>query len=364
MSNKRILMVADSFRGGGKERRIIELIRGLKENGYIIFLVILKPLNQYPQVNELGIEILWLNRKLKKDPAVFLLFFKICRQFKPDIIHSWGSMSSVYTLPAAKIFRIKFVNAMVANGYCKRFSSFWWRARLTFPFSDIIMGNSHAGIRAFKAPKSRSRVIYNGFRFSRIDSLVPSTSIKKKFKITTDYVVGMVGMVDYRKDFETFIKAAREVIKNRNDITFLAVGDGIYLDRFLKETENDDKIIFTGRQTDVESIVNIFDIAILTTNRERHEEGISNAILEYMALKKPVIATEGGGTNEIIIHTETGYLIPHAASTQLADLIRKLIENPELRFSMGQRAEKHIQINFSLKKMVDSVIQMYSDILA
>ena len=59
-----------------------------------------------------------------------------------------------------------------------------------------------------------------------------------------------------------------------------------------------DKIIFLGKIANVENIINIFDIGILITNSKVHGEGVSNSIIEYMALGKPVIATRGGGTDQ------------------------------------------------------------------
>ena len=67
----------------------------------------------------------------------------------------------------------------------------------------------------------------------------------------------------------------------------------IYKKNILHEYSN--KFIFLTKQDDIESIINIFDIGILAT----FTEGISNSIIEYMALAKPVIATDGGGTSEI-----------------------------------------------------------------
>ena len=66
-----------------------------------------------------------------------------------------------------------------------------------------------------------------------------------------------------------------------------------------------EKFIFTGRQSNVESIINCFDVAVLATIIV----GISNAAMEYMPLEKPVIVTEGGGTSELVKDEVTGYLV-------------------------------------------------------
>jgi glycosyltransferase involved in cell wall biosynthesis len=82
------------------------------------------------------------------------------------------------------------------------------------------------------------------------------------------------------------------------DICFLLIGDGENIERckYLVKDLPTENIKFLGRQNDAESIINIFDIGVLTTNIRIHREGISNSIIEYMAMGKPVIATQGGGT--------------------------------------------------------------------
>ena len=86
--------------------------------------------------------------------------------------------------------------------------------------------------------------------------------------------------------------------------------------------QNGNGIYFLGNQKDVESIVNICDIGVLMTNNLVHQEGVSNSILEYMAFSKPVIASKGGGTSEIVIPEETGFLIN---PFDVNDLAKKIV---------------------------------------
>ena len=120
------------------------------------------------------------------------------------------------------------------------------------------------------------------------------------------------------------------------------------------------KIIFPGKRSDVESIVNIFDIGILLTNTKLHGEGISNAIIEYMALGKPVIATRSGGTEEIVEDQKTGFLISPFDSTELIEKMEILINDPELRRKMGTAGKERIQKCFSIDKMVSKFISVYN----
>src|SRR5690606_16758822 len=143
------------------------------------------------------------------------------------------------------------------------------------------------------------KVIYNGINLNRFSKLQPAEKTKIKFGIKTKFTIVMVANITKNKDYEMFISVAKYVSSIRNDITFLCIGDIKNSDLFNKMkllAMNCDNILFTGRVDDVENLINICEIGILFSNKKYHGEGVSNAILEYMALNKPVIANDAGGT--------------------------------------------------------------------
>ena len=310
----KILTVIDSFHTGGKERRLIELLKGLTGTEVECELIVLSKVVTYPELFDLNVKIHFVERRFKKDPSIFFKLYHIIKQAQPDLIQSWSSMMSIYTLPAAKLLRIPFVNAIIVDAphRVKPFSQSWLRTKLTFPFSDAVVANSHAGAQSYQAPPHKSFVIHNGFDFKRADKAKAPAEVKQALEITTDKVVGMVGKFQVRKDYHTYLKAAMRIVAQRSDVTFLAIGDGELLKECqnLVQGANSERIIFTGRREDVESVVNIFDIGVLTTNHLVHGEGISNALMEYMVMGKPVVATQGGGTAELVLDGEVGYIVP------------------------------------------------------
>lgn len=360
----KIVLLIDSLTSGGKERRFVELLKGLKNCKDISCeVVILSNEVHYKEIYNLNFPIHFLPRNLKKDIRIFQQLYFICKKFAPDIIHSWESMCTVYALPTAKILRIKLINAMIADApdKLKVFSKLWFRAKVTFPFSDIVLSNSLAGLKAYNVPKKQGHHIHNGIDMRRMKIAHETEKIRKKFHIQSKIVIGMVGAFSPRKDYYTFIKAAKVLISKNYDITFMAVGDGPDLKRcksLVNEQENK-KILFTGLQSDIESLVNLFDIGVLTTNQNVHGEGISNAIMEYMALGKPVVATKGGGTNELVIHAKTGFLIKNKDTEALVKNIELLIEDAALRKQMGEDGKQQIITNFSLNRMTENYIKLY-----
>lgn len=360
----KILFFIDSISGGGKERRLAELIKVLVLKKDIEFeLVLMSEVIHYKEVLDLNINIHYILRKTKKDLSVFSSFFKLCKNYQPDIVHCWDSMTAFYSVLACKLLNIKLVNGMVTDSPQQQnyLNKHWLRARLTFPFSDVIVGNSKAGLVAYHAPSAKSVVIHNGYNFERSDNLLKSSILRNQINIATKYIVGMVANFSERKDYATYFSAAQILLKKRKDITFVAIGYNTDSDESKALINNEFLEYFRllGKRSDIESLVNLMDIGVLST----FTEGISNAILEYMSLSKPVIATSGGGTNEIVIDNLTGFLIGPSNPEELATKLEILLNNNSLSTSMGLAGKERILNEFSIDKMVKQYISIYEEIL-
>ena len=360
----RILFFTDNLRAGGKERRLTELMKSLLPVKNIIFeLVLMSRDIHYREVNELNINTHYLIRKSKRDSSVYWKLYSLCKDFKPDIIHCWDSMTAVYSVPVCKILRIKFINGMVTNSPQKRNISnkYWLRAKLTFPFSDRIIGNSLAGLNAYKAPPKKSVVIHNGFNFGRINGIVPRNEIAEQLGIRTRLIVGMVATCSAAKDYKTYFEAASIILKSRKDVTFLAIGNDTDSDicKGLIDKQFSEYFRFLGRRSDIESLINSMDLCVLSS----FSEGLSNAVMEYMALGKPVIASSGGGTNELLVDNQTGFLVNQSDPEQLAVKMETLLRDEHLRNIMGSAGKQRIVKDFPIEKMVNKYIDIYNSLL-
>jgi glycosyltransferase involved in cell wall biosynthesis len=364
----KILFITDGIGKGGKERRMLELIKNLTTTTkHQIILVSLSDPVDYDLVFKLPIEFIRIKRKFKKDPFVFFKLFKIIKKYSPQIIHSWGSMSNIYSLPIAKLLRTKFITSVIADAFQNL--SFrdkeYIRAKIIFPFADKITSNSISGLKAYKAPPNKSICIYNGFDQNRLSTLENGITIKQRLGIQDNVVIGMVAGFEERKDYSTLISAAKAVINLKPDSVFLLIGDGKLKQEMMQMVpdELNKGILFLGKIDNIESYINIFDIAILCTNTNVHQEGISNSIMEYMALGKPVIATEGGGTNEIVIDKITGFLVPAHDSKILTDKIVNLIENPQQGLTFGSNGRSRVNEFFSIDKMCSEFYSLYDQLI-
>jgi glycosyltransferase involved in cell wall biosynthesis len=367
----KILFFIDSLTSGGKERRLVELMKGIKLSPNFEFdLVVMSNEIHYTEVFDLKITMHYLIRSTKKDLAVFNKFYKICKNYKPNIVHCWDSMTAVIAVPVCKLLHIKLVNGLVVDTPVKQnvFNKYWLRAQLTFPFSNIIIGNSNAGLRAYKSPPNKSLCIYNGMDFYRFRNLKEPSLIRKEiFGDQTDnlFIIGMVAAFEDRKDYYTLIKAAIKLTSCNFNIKFVLIGNGPNFEKIKSSLPNSflNKIFFLGKRSDIESIVNIFDIGILLTNTKVHGEGISNSIIEYMALGKPVIATRGGGTNEVVIDNKNGYLIDSENEDQLIEKIKSLMEDKKQMENFGKVGNYMAQEKFDLTIMTNHYLKMYHNLI-
>ena len=361
----RVVHIIESLGSGGKERQLVELLKGhSKLPGLESELIIMSNEIHYNYIDKLDIPIHILTRNFRKDPGVFVRLFRLLRDRQYNILTSWGSMCSIYSLPAVLILKIKFVNGFLRDAPPKLSINdrLWIASKLTFPFSDAIVANSKAGLKAYNVPSKKSHYIYNGFDFNRIKNLQDPVHVKKMFNIDTEFVVGMVASFSERKDYNTYLTVAKTVLSKRNDVTFLAVGDGINLESCMKSVPEElkNRIILTGKIKDVESLVQVLNIGVLLST---HGEGISNTIMEYMSLGKPVVATCCGGNEELIVDGETGYLIQIRDCNGVADRLLYLLDNASHAEKMGQMGFKRLKADFSLERMAQDFANLYQKLI-
>lgn len=362
----KIIMITDNLMKGGKERRLMELLVFLESMDNIkINLVLLKNHIEYNAIYQLkNTRLIILERKIKRDPSIFLKLWNICKNFQPEVVHSWGSQPSVYISPICYIKKIPLINGMITNAFLKKLSSTRFRALLTFPLSTKILSNSKAGLLAYRAPLNKSLVIYNGVHLNRFKNLPSRRQIKQELHIKKPFVVGMVGAFHPRKDYDTFFSAVKKVVRWRDDICFLAIGNGTMLDhyKFVTSEIPSDNLKFLGNRDQIEKYINLFDVGVLLTNTNVHQEGLSNAIIEYMAMGKPVIATEGGGTIELVDNYVNGFLVKPHDDNMFIERLYTLLDNESLRKEFGSNGQKKIQNEFSISIMTNKFLKLYNEL--
>ena len=176
-------------------------------------------------------------------------------------------------------------------------------------------------------------------------------------------VFGYSGRLDPVKRIDLLLMAFAEIYAMRSQVRLLIVGDGSERKQLEAQAEQlgvADSVIWTGYRADIPEILAAMDVYV----QPSHNEGLSLSILEAMAAGKPVIATNVGGLLEVLRHQETGIVIPALSSPlALVNAMQELLTDPSLRARLGEKAQKHVFQEFSLKKMVDAYACVYQSMM-
>jgi glycosyltransferase involved in cell wall biosynthesis len=210
-------------------------------------------------------------------------------------------------------------------------------------------------------------IIFNGIEYQRFGRVKEDSAreLRRKLGIRDEeLVVGLVSNFRPIKDVGGFIHAASGVAKSFPQARFLIIGGGKPEDaRRLRQLSSDleigQKMVWTGMVEDVVPYLGLLDLGVLSSR----SEGLSNTILEYMASDLPVVATAVGGNPELIVEGEGGFLVPPNDSTALATKILLLLNDAELRNTMGEINRRAVQEKFSLTKMVSDYQEYFRQLL-
>lgn len=172
-----------------------------------------------------------------------------------------------------------------------------------------------------------------------------------------DFVVAIVGRMVYDKGVSYIIKAIN-LISDAN-IKFLFIGDGPYLQNIKEEFRNDNRIIALGARKDILQLLCGCDLFLFATLHEN----LSNALLEAMALGLPVVATDVGGNRDVVKDSYNGFLISPKNELEMAEKIRLIKNNKELRRNFSEASKEIIKSEFSQKVIYNKLDEVYEMML-
>ncbi|MDE0779902.1 MAG: glycosyltransferase [Alphaproteobacteria bacterium] len=228
----------------------------------------------------------------------------------------------------------------------------------------LIIANSEAIRRDLLnegVPEHRTRVILNGVDTNAIrPDKSRGNELRHSMGISPDSLVLMIvaNLIPYKghTDLIEALASIHDRLPKAWRLLCIGRDDGIEsaLQAQCAEVRLSDHVQFLGLRSDIPALLNVADIALLCS----HEEGLPNAVIEAMSAGVPTIATEVGGTGEIIDHGSTGLLVPPKSPGALAQSILDLIANPELRIQMGKAARAEIESTYGL----DACVRAYDDL--
>jgi glycosyltransferase involved in cell wall biosynthesis len=213
-------------------------------------------------------------------------------------------------------------------------------------------------------PTEKIEVIYNALEDGTLADMTSPEGSRADLGLPADGpLVGMVANFNFEiKGHRYFIEAAAKVARDRNDVHFILVGDGALRADCERQTRHlglAERIHFLGKRGDVPSILRHLDVSVLCST----SEGLSNVIMESMAVGKPMVATRVGGNPELVSDGVTGYVVPPADAAFLAEAILAVLNDPACAETMGKAARQASVERFSVRAMVGAHEKLYYRLL-
>lgn len=360
----KIAIITDHLRGGGKERRLVELMKSLSISDdkykFIIIMMDGKGENDiaYKYILECNIPIIYLGSMGRFQQMKMI--YTICKREKIDLVHFWAPIIYGYYLaPIHWLLNVPMISSSITSAR-KQGGNKFWLCKFSYVLFDKILSNSYQALKINKVPPRKAICIYNGFDPSRSIIKTSAEEIRLRYDIKTTYIVSMAGEYSFRKDYPLFVNAANRVLTQNSDVTFLAMGSGDAAPyEALIPLEHKDRIRFIGRVTDVEAVYNASDVIVLATT----VEGVSNAIMEGMALGKPIVSTKGPfvGTEEVVEEGRSGFLTEYHNDKAFANYILQLLSDENLRTKMGMEGKQIVQKRFGIEQMINAFARIYDE---
>lgn len=242
-----------------------------------------------------------------------------------------------------------------------------WVNSITYGLNDRVLAVSaevDASIRRYGLhAKSQVDVLLNGVAVENVkQEATRSAGLRKELNIPPDHlVVGTVAVFRRQKRLHDWLKVASQIASEREDVTFLLAGDGPEAPLLHAQRQAlglCERVRMPGFRPDGRAILNLLDVYLMTSDYE----GLPIALLEAMALGKPVVATGVGGIPEAVEHEREGFLAAVGAVDELAHYTTQLLGDRQLRQQMGQFAERTVMERFSLKDRVAFTEKLYLEV--
>jgi glycosyltransferase involved in cell wall biosynthesis len=206
--------------------------------------------------------------------------------------------------------------------------------------------------------------IHNGIDPDRFRRRLPREQARRQLGLPTDGrpILAGVGRLEEAKGFRYLLEALALLTPRYPTLTAILAGDGPLRPSLRADAARlgiGDRLLFAGFRNDVQLIYDAADIFVLPSLAET----LGYAFLEAMATELPAVGTTVGGIPEVIVHGETGFLVPPRNPVALAEALQPLLDSGDLRRRLGQAGRQRVVRHFDEKDMVRRTIQVYREMV-
>jgi glycosyltransferase involved in cell wall biosynthesis len=357
----RVCFLIDELAPAGTESQLLALIRHLDRRRVWPYLCLLrgdKPASQALEPDDCP--ILRLHVGALRSPGTLLKagrFLRFLRRERIDVVQAYFPDSSYFGVPMAWLARVKH-RLRTRNNIGHAQTPLHRRlGRALNVFTTRTIANCTAARRALleaEQPRPETVVVLeNGVDLDRFAGIPPLTA-----REVDEPCIGVIANLRPVKGLIEFISAAARVSGRYPRAMFAVAGEGelrAELERQADAAGLAGRFELPGCVADVPGFLANLDVAVLCS----HAEGMSNALLEYMAAGRPIVATAVGATPDLIADGVHGLLVPPRDAARLADAIAHLLDDRELAQRLGAAARRRALERYSREAMVRRFEEFY-----
>lgn len=322
------------------------------------------------ELRKLGVDLAVVDERRRTALEIVGFVARFLRARKVDIVHTHRYKDNILGATAAKLAGVSHVIRTV-HGLAEPAAG-WERAKVRaaealdkavlWCCADRVIAVSDRLGDALKRsgyPRSSLVPIHNGVDLGRVRAARCRADVRRELGIAPDaFVIGTAGRLVPVKAQASLLRAARLVLQERGDARFVIAGDGPLRDGLLRTADQlgiAGECILSGARDDIHDVIAAMDIFVLPSLHE----GIPIALLEAMALCRPVVATGVGGIPEVIEDRSNGLLVPPGDDRALASACLEVARDASLAGRMGVTARQTIEARFSHEKNGAAVLATY-----
>ena len=359
----RIMHTESSGGLGGQEFRTIAESAGMARRGHDVLLVtqVGSRMERLARNAGLAVEPVHMNRWTL--PSGIRRLYTLIGRFSPDIVHTHGSIDTWIAGIAARLsprrpilIRTRHKATPISTGWLSRF--------LYEKLADRIITTGETIRHAMHVrngfDQTRMCSIPTGVDLQELRSGSHGSRLREELSLPADAVlVGMVGFLRFEKGALHFVEAAKHLLQSVKHCWFCIAGDGPIEEKLrarICELGLEDRVHLLGYREDVPQILSALDVLVLPTTGG---EGISQVVLQALGLEKPVVATDTGGTKEVVVHGHTGLLVPPADALALAQGVEQVIKDVDASRQMGINGRRLVEKSYGLDHMIEATERFY-----
>ncbi len=364
---RRVMLMTDEMEVGGSQRQIVQLALGLKARGVTCaVLYFINPSFLVEQLQAAGIETIRVNKTARVDPGFVRRLRQAIRAWAPDVVHCYSFTAELWGAIACRLLPARERPVLISSvrGTYEWYGRNQWRMkRWVSSQSASIISNSREGAeyaaRQMHWPMHHFHVVHNGVSVTEPDAARVDLLRQHYLQNTFDTLVLFVGRLVEHKNLPRLLQAFAQVVKQRPRTRLLLAGSGPLHDALAAQIGQlglQDHALLLGEQSEVPALMEAADLVVLPSLRE----GLSNVVLEAMALGRAVLSTPVGGIPQAIDNGRHGVLVEPTDTDALARALLTLIDDPALRERLGRAAQHKVLEQYSPPAMVSAMLKEYS----